>query len=48
MFIELKSMLEAPYVMQVLTDDNMNFGYNAARDCYEDLVKAGIMDPTKV
>ncbi|MEK7636298.1 MAG: chaperonin GroEL [Patescibacteria group bacterium] len=24
------------------------FGYNAARDIYEDLVKAGIIDPTKV
>ncbi|RDY08942.1 Chaperonin 60 subunit beta 4, chloroplastic, partial [Mucuna pruriens] len=33
---------------KVLSDDNMNFGYNAARDCYEDLMKAGIMDPTKV
>ncbi|XP_027365324.1 chaperonin 60 subunit beta 4, chloroplastic-like isoform X2 [Abrus precatorius] len=33
---------------KVLSDDNINFGYNAARDCYEDLMKAGIMDPTKV
>ncbi|KAG4403260.1 hypothetical protein AAZX31_01G063900 [Glycine max] len=33
---------------KVLSDDNLNFGYNAARDCYEDLMKAGIMDPTKV
>ncbi|TKY69471.1 Chaperonin 60 subunit beta 4 [Spatholobus suberectus] len=33
---------------KVLSDDNMNFGYNAARDCYEDLMKAGIMDPAKV
>ncbi|XP_040868323.1 chaperonin 60 subunit beta 4, chloroplastic isoform X2 [Glycine max] len=33
---------------QVLSDNNMNFGYNAARDSYEDLMKAGIMDPTKV
>lgn len=41
-------MLEAPYLMQVLSDNNMNFGYNAARDSYEDLMKAGIMDPTKV
>ncbi len=24
------------------------FGYNAATDEYEDLVKAGVMDPTKV
>ncbi|KAH1261265.1 Chaperonin 60 subunit beta 4, chloroplastic [Glycine max] len=33
---------------KVLSDNNMNFGYNAARDSYEDLMKAGIMDPTKV
>ncbi|CAL5189178.1 unnamed protein product [Lathyrus oleraceus] len=33
---------------KVLSNDNMNFGYNAARDCYEDLMKARIMDPTKV
>ncbi|KAL3033111.1 hypothetical protein AAZX31_02G119000 [Glycine max] len=32
---------------KVLSDNNMNFGYNAARDSYEDLMKAGIMDPTK-
>ncbi|MBI5254615.1 chaperonin GroEL [Candidatus Falkowbacteria bacterium] len=25
-----------------------NFGYNAAKDCFEDLVVAGIIDPTKV
>jgi chaperonin GroEL len=25
-----------------------NFGYNAATDSYEDLVKAGVIDPTKV
>ena len=25
-----------------------NYGYNAATDTYEDLVKAGIIDPTKV
>src|SRR4051812_16076313 len=25
-----------------------NFGYNAATDAYEDLVKAGVIDPTKV
>ncbi|KAK7407490.1 hypothetical protein VNO78_09443 [Psophocarpus tetragonolobus] len=35
-------------IEKVLSDNNMNFGYNAARDCYEDLMKAGIMDPTKV
>jgi chaperonin GroEL len=25
-----------------------NFGYNAATDTYEDLVKSGVIDPTKV
>ncbi|XP_050275991.1 chaperonin 60 subunit beta 4, chloroplastic isoform X2 [Quercus robur] len=33
---------------KVLSNDNINYGYNAARDCYEDLMKAGIMDPSKV
>jgi chaperonin GroEL len=28
--------------------DNVNFGYNAATDTYEDLMQAGIIDPTKV
>jgi chaperonin GroEL len=28
--------------------DNVNFGYNAATATYEDLMKAGIIDPTKV
>ncbi|MED6182705.1 hypothetical protein PIB30_031126, partial [Stylosanthes scabra] len=35
-------------IEKVLSDDNMNFGYNASKDHYEDLMKAGIMDPTKV
>lgn len=28
--------------------DNPHYGYDAARDEYKDLVKAGIIDPTKV
>ncbi|KAL2932922.1 Chaperonin 60 subunit beta 4 chloroplastic [Bienertia sinuspersici] len=36
-------------VMQkVLANDNLRYGYNAASDCYQDLMEAGIMDPTKV
>ncbi|KAK3421782.1 hypothetical protein EUGRSUZ_G02400 [Eucalyptus grandis] len=35
-------------VEKVLSSNVMNYGYNAARDCYEDLLAAGIMDPTKV
>ena len=33
---------------KVLADKNTNFGYNAATDEFEDLVKSGIIDPTKV
>ncbi|CAN6550361.1 unnamed protein product [Malus baccata var. baccata] len=35
-------------VEKVLSNDDMGYGYNAAKDCYEDLMKAGIMDPSKV
>jgi hypothetical protein len=33
---------------QVLSNDNSSFGYNAATGVYEDLMAAGIIDPTKV
>jgi chaperonin GroEL (HSP60 family) len=32
----------------VLSTDNPKFGYNAATGNYEDLMAAGIIDPTKV
>jgi chaperonin GroEL len=32
----------------VLASDNPKFGYNAATGNYEDLMAAGIIDPTKV
>ncbi|XP_060190344.1 chaperonin 60 subunit beta 1, chloroplastic-like [Lycium barbarum] len=35
-------------VEKVLSVDNMKYGYNAARDRYEDLIAAKILDPTKV
>ncbi|EFJ32217.1 hypothetical protein SELMODRAFT_168153 [Selaginella moellendorffii] len=35
-------------VEKVLANDNFNFGYNAATGTYEDLMAAGIIDPTKV
>ena len=35
-------------VDKVRDHDNPNFGYNAATDTYEDLVVAGVIDPTKV
>ncbi|KAI3866935.1 hypothetical protein MKW92_043496 [Papaver armeniacum] len=33
---------------KVLSNDNFKFGYNAATGKYEDLMAAGIIDPTKV
>jgi len=38
----------AVVVQKVKESDNVNFGFNAEKDKYEDLVKAGIIDPTKV
>ena len=35
-------------VEKVLSNDNPKYGYNAATGKYEDLVAAGIIDPTKV
>jgi chaperonin GroEL len=35
-------------VTRVKESKDKNFGYNAATDVYEDLVKAGVIDPTKV
>ncbi len=35
-------------VAKVRASKDRNFGYNAQTDTYEDLVKAGVIDPTKV
>jgi chaperonin GroEL len=35
-------------VAQILENKNPNYGYNAATDEYVDMLKAGIIDPTKV
>lgn len=35
-------------VEKVLSNDNLKYGYNAATGKYEDLMAAGIIDPTKV
>ena len=35
-------------VEKVRENENPNFGYNAAADKYEDMVAAGVIDPTKV
>ncbi|CAI0469670.1 unnamed protein product, partial [Linum tenue] len=34
-------------INQVLSNDDPGYGYNAAKNRYEDLITAGIMDPTK-
>src|SRR5204862_8143359 len=33
---------------QVKANKSVNYGYNAQADEYEDMVKAGVLDPTKV
>jgi len=35
-------------VEKVRSNENPNFGYNASTDVYEDLIAAGVIDPTKV
>ncbi|CAK7326446.1 unnamed protein product [Dovyalis caffra] len=35
-------------INQVLSNADVRYGYNAATDTYEDLITAGIIDPTKV
>jgi chaperonin GroEL len=35
-------------VEKIKTDNDKNFGFNADTGLYEDLVKAGVIDPTKV
>ncbi len=35
-------------VCEKVADAKGNFGYNALTDVYEDMVKAGVIDPTKV
>jgi chaperonin GroEL len=40
--------VEGSIVVQKVKEGNGNFGYNARTEVYEDLVKAGVIDPTKV
>lgn len=47
--IALNSGVEGAIVVEHLKlQTDGNFGYNAFTDRYEDLVKAGVIDPTKV
>ncbi|HOP05822.1 MAG TPA: chaperonin GroEL [candidate division Zixibacteria bacterium] len=40
--------MEASVVVNKVLGEKAAFGYNAATDTYEDLLKAGVIDPTKV
>jgi chaperonin GroEL len=40
--------VEGSIVVQKVKEGEGNFGYNARTEVYEDLVKAGVIDPTKV
>jgi chaperonin GroEL len=39
---------EGSVVLNKVRDGKGSFGYNAATGVYEDMIKAGILDPTKV
>jgi len=40
--------VEGSVVVEKVKEAKGNIGYNAATNVYEDMVKAGIIDPTKV
>jgi chaperonin GroEL len=40
--------LEGSVVVNKVKEGKGAFGYNAATDTYEDLIEAGVIDPTKV
>ena len=47
--IVVNSGTEGAIVVDTIrTNNNPNYGYNAATDKYEDLVQSGVIDPTKV
>ena len=37
-----------PIIKKILSSQNLEFGYNAATNSFEDLVEAGVIDPKKV
>ena len=46
--IAINSGKEGSVVVERLKKESGNIGYNAKKDVYEDLVKAGVIDPVKV
>ncbi|MBI1291271.1 chaperonin GroEL [bacterium] len=47
-FIAANAGVEGSVVVEKIKTEKGNIGYNAATDKYEDLVKAGVIDPKKV
>src|SRR4051812_43924785 len=46
--IAQNSGVEGAVVVNNVREGKAGYGYNAATDCYEDLIAAGVIDPTKV
>jgi len=46
--ISANAGVEGSIVVQKVRESDVKFGYNAGTDTYEDLVAAGVIDPTKV
>ena len=46
--IAFNAGVDGSIVIRNVQEKKKNFGYNALTDTYEDLVKAGVIDPTKV
>ncbi len=46
--IATNSGVEASIVVNKVASETGNYGYNALTDTYEDMLKAGVIDPTKV
>jgi len=46
--IAQNSGVEGAVVVNKVREGKDGYGYNAATDCYEDLIAAGVIDPTKV
>ncbi|KAH1032569.1 hypothetical protein J1N35_044743 [Gossypium stocksii] len=47
-FMLIKIVCVWGVIVKVLSNDNPRYGFNAATGNYEDLMSAGIIDPTKV
>ncbi len=49
MQIAFNAGVEGAVILNTVSgSDNVNFGYDAANDCYGDMIELGIVDPTKV